>query len=47
MSYSSTILKVPPSICFKAGFVVLNSLSFCFYVKLFFNPLNTNESLSG
>ena len=35
------------SICFKAGLVVLNSLSFCLSVKLLISPSNLNEILAG
>ena len=34
------------SICCKAGLVVLNSLSFCFFVKLSISPSSLNESIA-
>ena len=34
-------------ICCKAGLVLLNSLSFCFSVKLLISPSNQNKSLAG
>ena len=35
------------SICYGAGFVVPNSLSFCLSAKLLVSPSNLNESLAG
>ena len=35
------------SICWRAGLVVLNSLSFCLSVKLFISPSCLNEILAG
>ena len=35
------------SICWRAGLVVLNSLSFCLSVKVFISPLYLNEILAG
>ena len=35
------------SICCRAGLVVLNSLSFCLFVKLLISPSNLNEILAG
>ena len=35
------------SFCWKAGLVVLNSLSFCLSVKLLISPLNINEIFAG
>ena len=37
----------PFYICCKAGLVILNSLNFCFFEKLFFSPSILNEILSG
>ena len=37
----------PLSICCKAGLVVLNSLNFCLYEKLFVSPSILNEILTG
>ena len=34
-------------ICWRAGFVVLNSLSFCLYVKLLISPPYLNEIFAG
>uniref|UniRef100_A0A8D1EJX6 Uncharacterized protein n=1 Tax=Sus scrofa TaxID=9823 RepID=A0A8D1EJX6_PIG len=35
------------SICYKAGLVLLNSLSFCLSVKVLLSPSNLNKSLAG
>ena len=37
----------PSNICYKAGFVVLNSLNFCLSEKLFISPSVLNEMLDG
>ena len=37
----------PFNICCKAGLVVLNSLNFCLYEKLFVSPSILNEILTG
>ena len=37
----------PFNICCKAGLVVLNSLNFCFFEKLFISPSILNEILAG
>ena len=37
----------PFNISCKAGLVVVNSFSFCLYVKLYISPSNLNESHAG
>ena len=39
--------KIDFSICWRAGLVVLNSLSFCLSVKLLISPSYLNEVLAG
>ena len=39
--------RADQGICFKAGLVVLNSLSFYLSVKVLISPLNLNEILAG
>ena len=49
-SFSSLVFSAQRSsfsICCKAGLVVLNSLLFCFSVKLLISLLNLNEILAG
>ena len=41
------VYRISFNVCFKAGLVVLNSLSFCLSVKFFISLLNLNESLAG
>ena len=47
VAFSFLPREIPLSICYKAGFVVLNSLSFCLSVKLLISPSNVNEILLG
>ena len=41
------VQRISFSICWRAGLVVLNSLSFCLSVKLLVSPSYLNEILAG